>query len=326
MASDIAAMAPDTHLGAAHPVDVGGQEMGSVMGEKAVSDAAAYMRVLAGEKGRNARWAEQAVRKSVSLTAEEALAQKVVEVIAPDERALLRGVDGRELVKHGVRLRLRSAGAQVRDYPMSPLRRLLQVVANPNLALLFLMIGSYGLIYEFSSGGTGFGAAAATGCLILAAYSMSLLPINAAGLMLIVAGFTLLALELHLSSHGFLAFGGLALLGFGAYILFDAAGFPGRASLEAIAAAVLATGAFFVFVVAKMIQARRRSPAVGAETLIGKTAEVRDALGPEGLVFVDGELWLARAPSRLEKGARVRVVEVRGNVLRVEGLEEEHYA
>ncbi|HEX4047857.1 MAG TPA: nodulation protein NfeD, partial [Elusimicrobiota bacterium] len=219
MAADVAAMAPGTHLGAAHPVGPGGSELKGTMARKVVSDAAADMRALAAEKGRNALWAEEAVRKSVSLTAREAAARKVVDLVVPDEEALFGRLEGRVIVKRGARLRLDLAGASVREYPMSPLDRFLQVVADPDVALVFLMIGFYGLIYEFGSGGSGLGAAAAVVSLVVAGYAMSLLPVNGLGLLLILAGFALLALDLHLSAHGLLAFAGLGLLSFGAYVL-----------------------------------------------------------------------------------------------------------
>lgn len=166
-----------------------------------MSDAAAYIRVLAAEKGRNAAWAEKAVRESVSLTAEEALRQNVVEFVARDREELFRKLEGKALVKHGTRGRLRLAGAQVRDFPMAPLRRILQVIANPNLALLFLMLGIYGLLYEFSSPGVGFGAVVGLTSLILAGYSLSILPVNYAGLLLIALGIALLVLELQVPSY-----------------------------------------------------------------------------------------------------------------------------
>lgn len=335
MASDAAAMSPGTHLGAAHPVNLGveGAPPGkdktakeqklSVLGEKAVSDAAAYIRVLASEKGRNAAWAERAVRESVSLTAEEALAQKVVEVVARDREELFRKLEGRRFAKRGGEGRLRLAGAEVREFPMAPLRRILLVIADPNLALLLLMLGLYGLIYEFSSPGIGFGAVFGLTCLILAGYALSILPVNYAGLLLVLLGVVLLILELQIVSHGLLAIGGLILLVLGSLFLFDTGQSYARISIEVVVGTAAATGAFILLVVAKLLKTRSLKPAVGAETLVGRTGEAREPLDPRGLVFVDGELWTAEAPARVEKGARVRVVEVVGSALRVETLKEE---
>lgn len=337
MASDYAAMAPGTHLGAAHPVGLGGEgpapekdkkgakepSKSSVMSEKAVSDAAAYVRVLAAEKGRNAAWAEKAVRESVSLTAEEAQEQNVVELVARDREELLRKLEGKTIVKRGSKLRLRLAGAEVREFPMSPMRRVLQVIANPNLALLFLMLGVYGLIYEFSSPGVGFGAIVGLTSLILAGYALSILPVNYAGLLLIALGIVLLVLELQVSSYGLLSVGGLTLLVLGSLFLFDTDRAFLRVSIEVVAGTAAATAAFILLVVSKLLKARRLKPAVGVETLIGLTGEARDALDPRGPVFVNSELWTAEAPSRVEKGARVKVVEVEGGALRVEEIKEE---
>ncbi|MCR4294994.1 MAG: nodulation protein NfeD [Elusimicrobia bacterium] len=337
MASDYAVMAPGTHLGAAHPVGLGGEgsppekdkkgakepAKPSVMSEKAVSDAAAYVRVLAAEKGRNAAWAERAVRESVSLTAEEALKQNVVELVARDREELFRRLEGKTILKRGSARRLRLAGAEVREFPMAPMRRVLQVIANPNLALLFLMLGIYGLIYEFSSPGVGFGAVVGLTSLILAGYALSILPVNYAGLLLIVLGIVLLVLELQIPSYGLLSVGGVTLLVLGALFLFDTDQAYLKISLEVVAGTAGATAAFILLVVSKLLAARRLKPAVGVETLIGLTGEARDALDPRGPVFVNSELWTAQAPSRVEKGARVKVVAVEGSTLRIEEIKEE---
>lgn len=339
MASDAAAMAPGTHLGAAHPVSLGGDsappdkdkaapkggERG-VLSEKAVSDAAAYVRVLASEKGRNADWAERAVRQSASLTAEEALAQKVVEIIARDREELFRKLEGRTLSKRGSAARLSLARAEVREFPMPPLRRILQVIANPNLALLFLMLGLYGLIYEFSSPGVGFGAVVGFTSLILAGYALSILPVNYAGLLLIVLAVVLLVLELTIPSHGLLSIGGVILFVLGSLFLFDTGQAYFRISLEVIAGTAAATAAFISVVVAKLLKTRGLRPAVGVQTLVGQTGEVREALAPRGMVFLNGELWTAESASRVEKGARVKVVEIAGGTLRVAELKEKGHA
>lgn len=328
MASDASAMAPGTHLGAAHPVGLGGGEEkpdktakgkggGSVMSEKAVSDAAAYIRGLATDKGRNAAWAERAVRESVSLTAAEAVEQRVADLVAAETAELLAKLDGRPVVKRGRTARLALARAAVVDFPMNPLQKILSVIANPNLALLFLMLGIYGLIYEFSSPGVGFGAVVGLVSLILAGYAMSILPVNYAGLLIILIAVVLLVLEFQVVSHGLLTVGGLILLALGSFFLFDTANGFLRVSLEVIGGMTAATGAFFVLVAGKLLATRRLAPAVGVETLVGMTGEAREPLDPRGLIFVNSELWTAEAPARVEKGARVKVLEVRGSVLRV---------
>lgn len=336
MAADVAAMAPGTHLGAAHPVGLGEglkpppqegkeparKEGASILAEKAVSDAAAYVRVLATEKGRNARWAERAVRESVSLTAAEAVAQRVVDLVAAEPAELFEKLEGRVIVKRGTRIRLALARATVSDLPMNPLQKILSVIANPNLALLFLMLGIYGLIYEFSSPGVGFGAVVGLVSLILAGYALSILPVNYAGLLIILIAVVLLILEFSVPSHGLLTVGGLTLLALGSFFLFDTADGFLRVSLEVIGGMTAATGAFFFLVVAKLLAARRLKPAVGVETLVGQVGEVREPLDPRGLIFVNSELWTAEAPARVEKGARVKVREVSGSVLLVDELKE----
>lgn len=335
MASDVAAMAPGTHIGAAHPVALGGSAPApkkkptelagkSIMGEKAVSDAAAYIRVLAAEKGRNAGWAERAVRESVSLTSQEALAQGVVEVVAADREELFGRLQGRTLTKHVREIRLHLDGAVVREFPMGALRKILQIIANPNLLMIFMMLGIYGLMYEFSSPGVGFGAVVGVVSLILAAYAMSILPVNYAGVLLITLSVVLLALEFQIASHGLLAFGGLTLLALGSFFLFDTAQAYIRVSLEVIVSTVVATAAFFSFVFGKLVASRRLKPAVGQETIIGKFGVARERLDPKGMVFVESMLWSAESSSPLEKGTPVKVLAVQGNLLRVEKALEIH--
>lgn len=338
MAADVAAMAPGTHLGAAHPVALGGaprtpeREDGGkggkdekkvpprasgVMEEKAVSDSAAYIRALAAERGRNAAWAEKAVRESLSLTAQEALARKVVELVASDRKELLEKLDGRRVVKRGRTSILRVRDAPLTAVEMGAFQKILHTLANPNLAYLFLMIGMYGLIYEFTSPGVGFGAVVGLVSLVLAGYSLSILPVNYAGLLIAGLGIVLLLLETQIVSHGLLALGGLALLALGSLFLFDSAQPLWRVSRLLIAGTVGATALFFGGVVAMVVEARRRPPSVGQEALAGRVGEAREALDPKGLVFVDGELWSAEADEPIRAGEKVVVREARGGVLKV---------
>lgn len=330
MAADVAAMSPGTHIGAAHPVSLGGEpqrpepkgegqkKKAAPMEEKAVSDSAAYIRALAKERGRNAAWAEKAVRESVSLTAQEALAQKVVEFVAEDRARLFERLEGRRVSKGGRTLALKLRGAPVTTVEMGAFQKILHILANPNLAYLFLMLGLYGLIYEFSSPGVGIGAVVGFVSLALAAYSLSILPVNYAGLLIVGLGVVLLVLETQIVSHGLLSIGGLTLLALGSLFLFDSAQPFWRVSRPLIAGTVGATAAFFGFVVVKVIEARRRPPSLGPEAFVGRIAEVRQALAPRGMVFVEGELWSAEADRPIAVGAKVVVREVRGLLLRVE--------
>ncbi len=320
LASDLAAMAPQTHLGAAHPVSLGGgmpgskgdknedkEEKGSdgssVMMEKAVSDVAAYARTLALAKGRNAEWAEKAVRESVSLTADEAIAQNVVDLLAEDDDPLWKSLDGRTLEKNGRIIILSTVMAEkVRD-DMSAARKFLQVLVNPNVAYILLMLGFYALIYEFASPGIGFGAAAGAIFLLLAFYSLQVLPVNYAGLGLILLGFLFLFLEIKVASHGLLALGGLSCLVLGSILLFDSPLPYLRVSMQAVAGVTAASGMFVLIVVKKVLESRKLKPMTGIEGLIGEIGEMRD----DGMVFVHGEYWSVEEPRGLSAGDRVRV-------------------
>jgi membrane-bound serine protease (ClpP class) len=320
-------MAPRTHLGAAHPVSLGGgapflpggkegtegkKGGGSVMEEKVVSDASAYARTLAATKGRNADWAEKAVRQSLSLTSEEALKANVIDLVVLDEAELFQKLAGREIKKDGVAFKLDLAKANRVDFPMNLLRRWLHTIAHPNVAYLLLVLGFYALIYEFSTPGIGLGAIAGIICLVLAFFSLQVLPLNFAGLALLVAGLIMMGLDVLVGSHGLLIFGGLISFALGSFFLFDVNQSAFRVSMELILAVLLTSGGFFGFVVRKIWVARRKKPVTGAEELVGRLAEVR----PEGLVFLDGALWtVEEGVEGLAPGARVRVVKVSGNRL-----------
>lgn len=325
LASDVAAMAPQTHLGAAHPVSLGGSApapststaaASSASEEKAVSDAAAYARSLAASRGRNADWAEKAVRESLSLTAEEALAKSVIDSVVSDEGELLKLLHGREVAKGGKTLVLDLENARTTPFDMSRTRRLLHVLANPNVAYMLLMLGFYALIYEFASPGVGMGAAVGVISLVLAFFSLQVLPLNYAGLALLITGVAMMACELFVASHGLLMIGGTLCLAVGSLLLFDSPEPYLRVSLQLVAGTALTTLAFFLFVVKKVFAVRRLPPASGREALVGETGEAR----PDGMVFVHGELWTAQSASPLAPGDNVRVLAVRGNRLSVEKI------
>jgi membrane-bound serine protease (ClpP class) len=330
LAADVAAMAPQTHLGAAHPVAVGGgmpfmpggkkgenesadgSKNTSVMEEKAVSDTSAYARTLATTKGRNAEWAEKAVRKSVSLTADEALKSNVIDLMANDEEDLLRKLSGRQIEKAGITHTLQLENATRIDFSMSTLRQWLHAIANPNVAYLLLVLGFYALVYEFSSPGIGLGAITWIICLVLAFFSLQVLPLNFAGLALLVAGLIMMGLDILVGSHGLLIFGGLVSFALGSFFLFDANQAVFRVSAILILAILATSGGFFGLVVRKIWIARRKKPVTGADGMVGQTAEVRDG----GMVFVEGALWTVESGIEgLPTGARVRVEKVLGNRL-----------
>lgn len=330
LAADVAAMAPQTHLGAAHPVSVGGgipfmpsgkngkeesagdAKNNSVMEEKAVSDASAYARTLATTKGRNAEWAEKAVRESVSLTADEALKSNVIDLMANDEADLLRKLSGRQIEKGGITHTLQLENSTRIDFSMSMLRQWLHTIANPNVAYLLLVLGFYALVYEFSSPGIGLGAITGIICLVLAFFSLQVLPLNFAGLALLVAGLIMMGLDILVGSHGLLIFGGLVSFALGSFFLFDTHQSVFRVSMVLILALLATSGGFFGLVVQKIWAARRKAPVTGAIALVGQTAEVREG----GMVFVEGALWTVESGAEgLPPGARVRVENVLGNRL-----------
>ena len=334
MAADVAAMAPLTHLGAAHPVQLGGGTPGvpqkskndnadgkkdgnaSALEEKMVSDAAAYARALASAKGRNADWVERAVRESVSQTSDEALKNKVIDLVVADEAALFAALKTREIKKNGAAWTLDLAAAPRVNFAMNLVRRWLHTLAHPNLAYILLVLGFYALVYEFSTPGIGLGAIAGVICLTLAFFALQVLPLNFAGLTLLIAGLIMMAVDVIVSSHGLLIFGGLISFALGSFMLFDRGPSGARVSLELIVAALAVSGGFFGFLLKKIFDIRKARPVSGAESLVGQTAEVRE----EGLVFLNGALWTAEGAEGLPRGANVTVLQVLGTRLKVQKI------
>lgn len=336
LSADVAVMAPLTHMGAAHPVQLGGgaplgskepkdekddKKAGSntsAMEEKMVSDAAAYARALASAKNRNADWAERAVRESVSITAEEALKTNVIDLVAADEAALLAALKTRPVKKNGASWTLDLTLAPRVDFAMNLVRRWLHTLAHPNLAYILLVLGFYALVYEFSTPGIGLGAIAGVICLTLAFFSLQVLPLNFAGLTLLVAGLIMMALDVLVSSHGLLIFGGLLSFAIGSLMLFDRGPSGARVSLELIAGTLLVSGGFFGFLLKKIFEVRKARPVSGAESLVGQTAEVRE----NGQVFLNGALWTAEGADGLAPGTKATVLAVLGTRVKVQKISE----
>lgn len=338
-ASHIAAMAPGTNLGAATPVQIGigGPQKpealpgakpasapatepagGDTMARKQMHDASAYIRGLAQLRGRNAEWAERAVRESVSLSADEALAQRVVDLVAPDLPALLRQVEGRKLTAAGGKaIVLRTANAPVVTLEPDWRSRFLAVITEPSVALLLMMIGIYGLIFEFSTPGMvvpGIGGAI---CLLVALFALHMLPVNYAGLALVALGIGCMVAELFLPTFGALGVGGIIAFAFGAVMLIDT-DVPGFGVPLPMVAAMSALSAIFVFGMSAMLLRARRRPVVsGADTLVGMRGEMLDDLRGEGWASVRGETWRVRSASPLPRGTPVLVTARDGLVLEV---------
>jgi len=340
-ASHVAAMTPASNLGAATPVAIGmpggpqpanplppgrpasgasaaaPAEAGDALAAKRIADAAAYIRSLAQLRGRNADWAERAVREAVSLSAAEALQLKVVDIVASDLPDLLEQLDGRELkVADGVR-RLQTRGAPVLAFEEDWRSRLLSVITNPGLALLLMMVGIYGLVFEFSNPGLVAPGVIGAICLLLALFALQLLPVNYAGLALILVGIAFLVAEAFLPSFGVLGLGGLVAFAFGCVMLIDSDS-PGWGIPPVLIATLALVSAAFVLLVAGMAaQSRRRPVVTGSHTLLGAAGELVEFSGGQGWALVRGEHWKVRGPTGLHAGDRVRVTALRNGVMEV---------
>jgi membrane-bound serine protease (ClpP class) len=318
MAAHVAAMAPATNIGAAHPVAVGGGIDKESM-KKVENDAAAFARTIATERGRNAEWAEKAVRESVSITEREAVRLKVVDLIADSVPDLLDKVDGRSVKTAKGPVTLQTKGAVVTAIEIGFRDRLLNVITDPNVAYILMMLGMLGLFFELSNPGVVLPGVVGGISLILAFFAFQSLPINYAGLLLILFGIVLLVAEIKVVSHGVLAIGGIVAMALGSLMLFDAPEIGFRVSWWVILPTVGATAGMFLFVVAAALRSLTARSPVGGPALVGQTGVARGPLSPEGQVLVQGELWRAVVRGTpVEEGARVRVVGVNGLTLTVE--------
>lgn len=318
IAAHVAAMAPGTNIGAASPVMMGAGEIDETMKKKIMNDAAAYIEGLARQRGRNADWAVRAVREAVSISAEEAARLKVVDFVAPNLDQVLEKAHGRRVETERGTVTVNTKGARVERFEMRWNLRILSVLANPNLAYLLLLAGLAGIAIEFYNPGAIFPGVAGAIALILAMLAFQTLPINWAGLLLILLGCGLLIAEIKVVSHGILAVGGIVALTLGSIVLFESPAPYLRASLLVIVPAVFTLAAAFLVVIGLGVQAQYRRPLGGVEGLIGEVGEARSRLAPEGKVFVHGEYWTARSATPVEPGQRVRVTGMTGFVLNVE--------
>jgi len=317
MAAHVAAMAPATNMGAAHPVAVGGQ-MDKEMLKKVENDAAAFARTLAVERGRNAEWMEKAVRSSVSVTEREALKLKVIDLIADRLPDLLEKIDGRVVKTKRGAVTLETKGAPVKVIDIRFRDRFLALITDPNIAYILMMVGMLGIFFELSNPGVVLPGVIGGISLILAFFAFQSLPINWAGLLLILFGVALLIAEIKIASHGVLTIGGVVSMVLGSFMLYEApeAGF--RVSWTVILPTVGASAGLVVWAVSAGVRAMMRPPTTGAAGMIGQHAVVRAALDPEGQVQLDGELWRAVAEDApVPAGETVRVTGVDGLTLRV---------
>jgi membrane-bound serine protease (ClpP class) len=324
MAAHVAAMAPATNIGAAHPVAGGGAQMDSTMNRKATNDAVAFIRTIAEKRNRNAEWAEQAVRQSESITGIIAVQKKVVDIVATSTKELLKELDGRTIQLSRTTVTMTTASAAVEGVEMTLGEKLLNIFSDPNLAYILLMIGFYGILFELYNPGAIFPGVAGVIGLILGLYALHALPVNYAGLALILFGILLLILEIKITSYGLLTVGGVASLVLGSLMLIkEDPTFPlMKISLTLILTTVGLTVLFFLFVLGAGMKAQRAKPVTGVEGFIGETGVVLNDLNPVGSVRVHGEIWEARAKSdeKIEAGALIRVVEEKNFRLTVERI------
>jgi membrane-bound serine protease (ClpP class) len=322
LAAHIAVMAPGTHIGAAHPVTLGaeGKESKTMM-EKVVNDAVADIKATAKMRGRNVDWAEKAVRKSVSITDEEALKLKVIDFISPDLQTLLAKIDGRVLKFDGVTRTLLTKGVKPRSMQMSWRYRLLDIISNPSIAYILLMLGIYGVFFELSNPGAILPGVVGGIFLILAFYALHMLPINFAGLALILFGIILFIAEIKVVSHGLLAIGGVISLFLGSLMLIESPTEYMKISLSVIIPAVLVSAAFFFFAVTMAIRARLKKPTTGMEGLVGEIGITTTTVAPEGKVSIHGEFWDVISDQNIERGEKVQVIGVTNLKLKVKKIE-----
>jgi len=317
MAAHVAAMAPATNIGAAHPVAGGGQEVKGVMGEKIENDIAAFSETIAQRRGRNAEWAIQAVRKSVSITETEALKKNVIDIIAKDIGDLLKQAHGRKVDLDGRAQVLNLKDVRVDRFEMNLKQKLLNALADPNIAYLLMMAGLLGLYMEFSHPGVIFPGVAGAICLILALTAFQVLPINYAGLGLIFLGIALLVAEAFVPSFGVLGIGGVISLALGSFFLFDTEGSDLVVDRSIIFAAVGTLGAFVLAVSYLVFRSQQSKPSLGMDGLVGEVGEVKSKLSPSGKIFVHGEYWNAQADGEVDVGEKVQVVGYEGMNLKV---------
>ncbi len=342
-ASHIAAMAPGTNVGAATPVQIGGisspeqknpkqkekdnadkpatEESNDAMKHKIINDAVAYIRGLARLHNRNEEWAEKAVREAASLPADEALQLNVIDIIATNMADLLKQIDGREVNVQGHKRTLHTTGLTIRKIDPDWRSRLLSVITNPNIAYILMLIGIYGLLLEFSNPGAIVPGTIGAISLLLALYAFQLLPINYAGMGLILLGVALMVGEAFEPSFGILGIGGVIAFVMGSIILMDTEAPGFGIDLSVIATFAVASAVIFIFVIGMAIKARRRPVVSGMEELIGGEATVADDFDHAGRVSIHSETWQAHSDTPVHKGQHVRVTNIKGLTLEVEPLE-----
>ena len=323
-AAHIAAMAPGTNIGAAHPVSIGlggsGEDKDKTMSRKIENDAAAYARSIAKTRGRSEEWVEKAVRKSESITAEEALKLNVIDLIAPDVEKLLAAIDQKVITLSGGKKKLSTKNAVVANKKKGTRQGILSVISDPNISYILLLIGLAGLYFELSTPGAILPGVIGGISLLLAFFGLSTLPVNYTGVLMIIFGVILFIAEIKVMSHGMLTVGGVISLIMGSLLLFDTSEPALRISLQVLVPAVVVASGFFIAVILLAVKAQLRKHYTGSESVIGSEAEAVSDIADDGKVFLNGEYWKATSKEPVKKGAKVRVVQVEGLNLLVEEI------
>jgi membrane-bound serine protease (ClpP class) len=322
ISAHIAAMAPGTNIGAAHPVSLGiGASMDKTMSQKVVNDAVAYVRGIAKKRNRNEDWVEKAVRKSESITAEVALRLKVVDFVTADLNQLLTQMDGREISLASGKKVLRTKGAVFNDKMMGTRQKVLSALSDPNIAYILLLVGLAGLYFEFSTPGVILPGVVGGICLILAFFAMQTLPVNYAGVALILFSIILFIAEIKIISHGILTIGGIVSLIIGSLMLFETPDPALRVSWSVLVPAVAVTSLFFITVIAIAIKAQLKKPQGGQDALVGEEGEAVTDIFEEGNVLIHGEYWSAVSDTPVKKGTKVRVIRAEHLKIKIEPIE-----
>jgi membrane-bound serine protease (ClpP class) len=323
LAAHVAAMAPGTNIGSASPVSMGGGQMDSTMTKKVTHDAAAYIESIARQRGRNVDLARSFVEEAENLSAQAARGEGVVDLVVPTVEALLDSLDGRMVEVEGVERSLATAGSEIREFPMGWRLRLLKALADPSVAYLLMLVGIYGIFFELSNPGALAPGILGGICLLLALFAFQSLPVNYAGVGLLLLGVVLLILEVKVTSFGALTLGGLTAMVLGSLLLFDSPGDWARLSLKVVLPAVAAFGGFFLLCVWLVVRTQRRPPVSGRAALVGERGRVVVPLaggGAVGKVVFHGEVWNAVSEQALPEGATVEILEVEGRTVRVRAL------
>ena len=321
IAAHISAMAPGTNIGAAHPVNIGGGDMGRDMSEKVENDAAAYAESIALKRNRNKHWVSKAVRESVSISEVDALKKNVIDLISPEINKLIEDIDGRNVETVSGMIKLNTKGLTVNIKKMGIRESVLKAISNPNIAYILLMIGIAGLYFELSNPGVIFPGVVGGLSLLLAFYSLQSLSANYTGVMLILLGVIFFIVEFKVISYGLLSIAGIVAITIGSLMLFQFSDAYLQLSWAVIISSVGLTALFFIVLMGLIVKAQKGKPETGMDGLIGMTGKALDDFDKNGKVFVHGEYWDARISAPISKGANIRVVKAEGMILTVEKVD-----